>query len=122
MAFDSLLDHTCDIYHVRKTSKSPGYGLPSSPSFSYDEEPDLAAVPCHFSTKTGTVGGITVIQREPHASFEAKMKLVLPLGTDVRLNDKIVGLGYEYTAEIPRTVRNHHVIVMLHRTDAQEPL
>lgn len=123
MAFDSLLGHTCDIYHMRKTDKSPGYGLPSSPSFSYEKKADLAAVPCHFSTKTGS-GGITVIQGEPQARLEAKIKLVLPLGTDVRLNDKIVDcdMGYAYTAEVPRKIRNHHLTVMLHRTSAQEAL
>jgi hypothetical protein len=122
MAFETLLDHTCDIYHIRKTGKSPGYTLPASPSFSYDAEPDLTAVPCHFSTKTGAAGGITIVQKQPQANHEAKLKLELPLGTDVRLNDKIVGLGYEFTAEIPRTVRNHHIAVMLHRSGAQEPL
>lgn len=120
MAFDSLLDHTCDIYHMRKTDKSPGYGLPASPSFSYEAKPDLSGVSCHFCTKSG----VTVIQVEPQAKYEAKIKLDLPFGTDVRLNDKIVdcNAGYEYTAEIPRNVRNHHIVVLLHRSDGQEAL
>lgn len=124
MAFDSLLDHTCDIYHMRKTDKSPGYGLPSSPSFSYETVPDRTAIPCHFSTKAGTGGGITIIQGDPQARLEAKIKLVLPLGTDVQLNDKIVDcdMGYAYTAEVPRKIRDHHLTVMLHRTSAQEAL
>lgn len=120
MAFESLLDHECDIYHMRRTDASPGYGLPSSPKFSYGETPDLASVRCHFCTKSG----VTVVQMEPQAKYEAKIKLVLPPGVDVRLNDKIVDrhAGYEYTAEIPRTVRNHHIAVLLRRTSAQEAL
>lgn len=124
MAFDSLLDHACDIYHMRKTETSPGYNLPSSPSFSYASAPDLSGVPCHFGMIGGAGGGLTVIQTEPQANLETKIKLALPLGTDVRLNDKIVdrGLGYAYTAEVPRRVRDHHIVVMLRRTGAQEAL
>jgi len=120
MSFETLLDHKCDIYHMQKTSKSPGYNLPPSPSFSYPETPDISAVPCHFSTKSG----VTVIQAEPQAKYDAKIKLVLPSGTDIRLNDKIVdgNTGYEYTAEIPRGVREHHIAVLLHRSSKQEAL
>jgi len=105
---------------MQKTDKSPGYNLPSSPSFSYPSEPDLTAVPCHFSTKSG----VTIVQAEPQAKYEAQIKLVLPIGTDVRLNDKIVDCdtGYEYTAEIPRKVRDHHTSVLLHRSSQQEAL
>ena len=124
MAFDSLLDHSCDIYHMRKTDKSPGYNLPSSPTFSYESVPDLTGVPCHFGMSTGAGGGLTIIQTEPVPKLEAKIKLSLPLGTDIRLNDKVVDrdLGYAYTAEVPRKVRSHHLVVMLRRTGTQEVL
>jgi len=120
MSFDSMLDHKCDIYHVRKTDMSPGYGLPSSPVFSYPDTPDLAAIPCHFITKSG----VTVIQTDPQAKYEAKIKLALPAGTDIRLNDQIVDCdsGYKYTAEIPRKIRRHHLTVLLHRSSQQEAL
>ena len=42
MSLENLLDHTCDIYHIREEQQSPGYGLPVSPSFDYPEEPDEA--------------------------------------------------------------------------------
>ncbi len=44
-----------------------------------------------------------------------------PLGTDIRLNDKVVDLenGYAYIAEVPRVIRGHHISVYLHRTGAQ---
>lgn len=121
MSFDAFLDHTCNIFHMQKTESSPGYNLPSSPSFSYPEEPDLAAIPCHFGVKSGTY---TIVQLEPQANLEAKVKLALPAGTDVRLNDKIVdcATGYEYTAEVPRNIRGHHTTVLLHRSGQQEPI
>lgn len=121
MSFGELLNHTCDIYHIKRKDSSPGYGLPSSPSFSYADAPDLSAVACHFGTKGAS---LTISQKEPQAVYEAKIKLVLPIGTDIRLNDKVVHLqtGYEYTADIPIDVQGHHLFVYLQRTDQQEPL
>ena len=121
MSFGELLNHKCDIYHISRSDASPGYGLPASPVFAYPRAPDLSSVPCHFGVKSSTV---TVVQLEPQANYEAKIKLVLPFGTDVRRNDKIVDLetGYEYTAEIPRFIRNHHIAVLLHRSGRQEAL
>lgn len=121
MSLGELLDHTCEVYHIKRTDSSPGYGLPSSPSFSYGSTPDLAGVPCHFGVKAGT---ITVVQKEPQAVYEAKIKLTLPIGTDIRLNDKIVHCetGYEYTADIPRDVRDHHMVVYLQRKSKQAAL
>lgn len=124
MSFDTMLNHKCDVYHIKREDKSPGYGLPSSPSFSYSGTPDIVDLACHFNTKNGGVSALLVTQSEPMANLEGKIKLVLPLGTDIRLNDKIVNKqnGYEYTAEVPVQVRNHHLYVMVKRTTAQEPL
>lgn len=121
MSFSGLLNHKCDIYHIMRKDTSPGYNLPSSPSFSYPEEPDLSSIPCHFIVKGGT---FTVVQKDPQASLTVNVKLVLPAETDVRVNDKIVDgdTGIEYTAEIPRKIRAHHIAVQLHRTGRQEPL
>jgi len=104
-----------------RQDKSPGYNLPPSPSFSYPETPDIVAAPCHFGVKHGK---LTVAQSEPQANLEADVKLVLPIETDVRINDKIVDgdTGYEYTAGLPRKIRDHHIFVLLHRTGQQEPL
>ena len=56
--------------------------------------------------------------------MDAKKKLTLPIGTDVRLNDKIVDCdtGLEYTAEQPVNVRGHHLFVYLKRKNGQEAL
>ncbi len=121
MSLESLLDHTCDIYHIQKEGKSPGFGLAASPSFSYPTEPDIKAKPCHFGVKSSNV---TITQTEPANMMDAKIKLTLPLGTDVRLNDKIVDCasGLEYTAERPVNVRNHHLFVFIKRKENQKAL
>ena len=121
MAFEDFLDHTCDIYHIAKEGKSPGYGLAASPSFEYPEEPDIKERACHFGVKSRNV---TITQTEPASMMDAKIKLTLPIGTDVRLNDKNVDCasGLEYTAEQPVNIRSHHLIVFLKRKEGHQAL
>jgi len=120
MSFDSLLNHKCDIYHIIRIDKSPGFGLAESPAFEYAKTPDVSEEPCHF----GHFGASTVFpitQNEPQAVMDAQVKLALPMGADIRLNDKVVDCdtGLEYTAGHPRKVREHHKIVYLRRTKEQ---
>lgn len=121
MSLENLLDHFCDIYHIQEGEDSPGYNLPSAPSFSYSETPDIVGQRCHFGVKSQSV---TITQSEPANLMEAKIKLTLPMGTDIRLNDRIVdcSTGFEYTAEQPRNIRNHHIFVYVKRTEKQKPL
>ena len=121
MSLEALLDHTCDIYHIQKERKSPGYGLAASPSFDYPEEPDIKEQACHFGVKSASV---TVTQTAPVNLMDSKIKLTLPIGTDIRLNDKVVNCDtkLEYTAEHPVNIRNHHLIVVLKRKDGQKAL
>lgn len=121
MSLENFLDHKCDIYHLREEQASPGYGLAASPSFSYPDEPDEASVNCHFAVKSFSH---TMQQTQPANDYAAKIKLTLPIGTDIRQNDKIISCesGFEYTAMQPRNVRGHHMFVFIQRTDAQEPL
>lgn len=116
MALEDFFDHTCDIYHIQESGVSPGYNLPASPLFSYPQEPDMQGVSCHFEVKSQSV---TISQGRPLNLMDASIKLVLPAGTDVRLNDKIVdcGTGYAYTAEVPHNIRNHHVFVYVKKKD-----
>ena len=118
MSFESLLDHTCDIYHLRTGDGSPGYGLPASPVFNYPEEPDETGVPCHFGVRTQTVA---ITQTAPFNVMDANIKLNLPAGTDIRRHDKIVdcATGLEYTAEQPRNIRDHHMVVYVKMKDGQ---
>jgi hypothetical protein len=120
MGFEALLNHTCDIYHLQKADASPGFGLPNSPQFSYPDTPDIAGIKCHFNLR----GALRVTQNEPYAALDGRVKLNLPWGTEVCINDKIVHpeTGYEYIAEAPIPIRNHHIIVMLRRTGEQVKL
>lgn len=121
MAFKDLLDHKCDIYHLIKTKKSPGFGLQSSDVFSYPEKPDEKEVACHFGVESLET---SVEQKNPQNVLREKIKLTLPIGTDIRINDKIVDCksGLEYTAERPRNIRGHHIFVYIKRTKEQEAL
>lgn len=116
-----FFDHTCDIYHLVSSSASPGYALPTSPAHSYPLAPDVQSVSCHFGVKAATV---TVTQTEPANMLDAKIKLTLPVGTDVRLNDKIIwnDTGLAFVAELPRNIRGHHKFVYVKRVDEQRPL
>lgn len=121
MAIEDLLDHKCDIYHLKGSDNSVGYGLPDSQLFAYPEKPDEEAVPCHFGIESLDAG---TEQKNPQNILREKVKLTLPSGTDIRINDKIVecDTGLEYTAEKPRNIRDHHIFVYIKRTKEQEAL
>ena len=67
-------------------------------------------VACHFGVKSEST---SINQTAPVNVKESRIKLTLPTGTDVRLNDKIIDKknGYEYIAEIPHDVHGHHIFV-----------
>ena len=87
MAFEQFLNDLCDIYHVQKDTGSPGYGLNKQPTFSYPAEPDVPGIACHFGVKSEST---SINQTAPVNVKESRIKLTLPTGTDVRLNDKII--------------------------------
>ncbi|MCX4265956.1 MAG: DUF3599 family protein [Firmicutes bacterium] len=121
MSFVNLLNHQCNIYHLREGETSPGYGLAASPSFAYPDKPDVCGQICHFGVGSQNV---SITQGEPANIMEAKIKLTLPVAADVRLHDKIVdcATGLEYTAEQPVNVRNHHIFVLIKRKGGQRAL
>lgn len=116
MAWEDFFNHKCTIYHVLEEAKDLGYGITDEHAFSYPKEAEEkdTDIPCHFHVKSGTY---QVVQEEPLNKYGARLKLSLPLGTDIRVNDKIVSgvTGYEYRAEIPRQIQNHHIIVYVNR-------
>ena len=116
-----FFNHKCDIYHTVDTGNSPGYGLPASSEFTYPNSPDVENQNCHFAVKTST---ITIVQSEPTNDMDARIKLTLPFGTDIRVNDKIVSkeTGYSYIAEMPRHPRNHHTFVYIKRIGNERAL
>ena len=121
MSLENLLNHKCDIYHLSKTKKSPGFGLQPSIVSGYPDKPDEKGVICHFGVESLET---SVTQKNPQNILQEKIKLTLPVGTDVRINDKIVDCesGLEYTAERPKPIRNHHIFVYIKRTKEQEAL
>lgn len=118
---EDFFDHTCDIYHLTQTEEDAGYGLGGKPVFGYPDAPDIENIRCHFAVKYQT---LVTIQREPQQDLDARIKLTLPAGTDIRVNDKVVSrvTGYEYRVEIPRNIRDHHVYAYIKRQDGQRAL
>ncbi len=113
MAIEELFDHTCDIYHVETKTRNLGFGITGDEDFVYPQNPSEASVICHFNVSAEG----TLTQTESGNVFLYTGKLNLPIGTDIRVNDKIVDLsnGLVYTAEIPKNIRDHHMIVKIHR-------
>ena len=120
MGFESFLEHTCDIYHIQRGESSPSPALPGSPVFTYPDKPDISGQRCHFSLRNA----LRYTQNTPYGALDGRVKLSLPWGTDVRINDKIVHreTGAEFIAEAPVPIRRHHIVVMLRRTDEQRRL
>lgn len=115
MAIEDFYDHQCDIYHLIGEETDRKYGLPQKTVYKYPDKADISGQACHFGVKSGT---FNLAQTEPQNELTALLKLTLPVGVDVRINDKIIecGTGYEYIAEAPRNIRGHHLIVWVHRT------
>lgn len=115
---EDFFNHLCNIYHIKEDKQDIGYGISSTPIFSYSVVPDAENVKCHFSTKSPE----HITEADPEQRLTASVKLVLPIGTDVRINDKIldVNTGIEYTAEMPKTIQKHHKYVMCIRKTIQD--
>lgn len=119
--WEDFLNDECDIYHLQKDTVDPGYGMdPQENPGTYTEEPDLAGVKCHFGVKSDT---LVLNQHDPYSVLTGQIKLALPLGTDIRMNDRVVscGSGITYTVrDVPRTVHDHHVFALISRADEME--
>lgn len=113
MGFEQLLDHKCNIYHMESKETSLGFGVPTE-EFTYPDKPDEKDIDCHFNVNCSEN-----LQQTDNANvYTVNGKVNFALGTDVRVNDKIVDLrnGLEYICEIPKRIRDHHLIAIVHRT------
>lgn len=122
MSIEALFDHSCDIYHIVETQTSPGYSLPATPTFSYPSQADEKGIPCHFNIRGYNS---SLVQNEPDNSLTDRVKVNLPVGTVIGLNDKMTDLvtGLTYTVvSPPRNIRGNHIIVYVERTRVQKPL
>lgn len=122
--YEDFLKDRCDIYHLQSKTETVGYGFNDTPGdtiFSYPDTPDIEGVKCHFHRKSKSVN---LIQDEPQNKLVITRKLGLPMGTDIRTNDKVVdcATGIGYTAQLPDNIQTHHMTVTLIRTEEQKPL
>ncbi len=120
MSINNLFDHKCRIFHQITSPKTVDFGLPSTNEYSYSDVPNYDNVSCHF----GGIPNVNITQNEANNTLEDRVKLILPIGTDILLNDKIVDMDTDeqYTADIPRNFRNHHITVNLRKENVQKYL
>lgn len=114
MAIEDFFDHTCDIYHLQKKTVSLGYGIEDT-SYYYNDTADIENLQCHFYIKTLE----QFTYNDPQPSVTGRIKLALPIGTDIRTNDRVVNnvTGLGYIAEVVHNIRDHHLMVYLFRDD-----
>ncbi|MDO4301646.1 MAG: DUF3599 family protein [Clostridia bacterium] len=119
MALSDFFNHTCNIHHIQTKEVDKGYDIKDKEYF-YDKTPDIENIPCHFYIKTLE----QLVHNEPQPTVTGRMKLALPIDTDIRSNDRVVNniTGLCYIAEVVHNIRNHHIMVYLFREDeAQIP-
>lgn len=114
--FEDFFNHRCDIFHLRKNQEKGSYGIRTADAKVPEEEPSEENVPCHFHTRTG---GLRIVQEEPYRSLSGEIKLSLPIDVNIQKNDIVrsAETGLCYRADLPRKVRDHHLIVALRRED-----
>lgn len=119
MSIEDFFDHTCSIYHLEKKQTDFGYGIAPEVHQSYSQDPAITGQSCHFHVKSD---GTRLVQDDPYSAIEGTIKLSLPVGVDIRLNDKVVweDTGLCYRAGLPRRIREHHVTVILYRLDGHK--
>ncbi|UAT31964.1 YqbH/XkdH family protein [Bacillus badius] len=115
MSYRSLLTHRCDIYHLTQTESGGEWGIPGGDleeEFSYGNVPDLLDVPCYFTEKNQTV-----VQGEPDPRVIQSFLVHFLPTADVRMNDKVIWNGIEFTLQIPKKIKNHHIEVTAIRSE-----
>ncbi len=116
--FEDFMDHKCNIYHLKEEPVNVGYGIEAENVRAPESESILTDVPCHFHTQMNNY--LQLVQKEPYSSIDGKIKLSLPPGTDIRMNDLVEDCrdGLQYRAGKPTEVHGgHHIIVMLARME-----
>lgn len=106
MSFRQMLSHTCDIYHLERSGRARGYGLPDEERHAYPEKPDYEGVACYIVEKSQSLA-----QGEPGKKRVSSYSATFLIGTDIRVNDKLVFEGTTLKAQVPRKIKNHHIVV-----------
>lgn len=116
MSINNLFDHSCNIYHQIIQEKELEYGLKSSNVYTYENEVSEKYIPCHFKN----INDQRITQKEAFYASYDDIKVILPFGTNVVLNDKIVNAqtNEQYIAGFPINYRNSHIIVRLRKIES----
>lgn len=115
MSYEDLLDHECDIYHLKSRSSGGKWGIPDEnrqQEHFYAEKADVLEQPCYFIEKTQNV-----TQGEPNNEMFQTFLVHFPIDADIQLNDKVVWDGITLKAQKPRKIKEHHIEVTLLRRD-----
>jgi len=112
MSYNGLLTHRCDVYHQQVTTTPRNYGLPGEQEITYPDTPDIENAACLF-VKSGQTATIT--QNEPNNVVYEMFLVHFLKDYDIRIGDKVVWRGIEYTAKLPELVRGHHWEVEVYR-------
>lgn len=116
--FDDFMNHKCNIYHLEDNAVNIGYGIKAESVRKPQPEAALKEVPCHFHIRMNNY--LQLVQKEPYSRVDGKIKLSLPPGTDIRMNDTVEDCrdGLKYRAGKPQEVYGgHHIVVVLTRED-----
>ena len=117
--FDDFFNHSCNIYHLVDEAVNVGYGIQAADTRTEDVQAE-ENVPCHFYVRQNDQ--LRVVQNEPYSSIDGDIKLALPYGTDIRVNDTVEDCDtlLRYRAGVPRVVHgNHHIIVTVRRKEGE---
>lgn len=123
MSIADFFDHTCDIYHQDGNEQGTAYsGLDTQKVKKYQTTPEIADIDCHFSLKDENTN---MAQGKPQRTADIFDTLALPVGTDVRTNDKIHDKTHNvyYTvAKPPKNIRGNHIKAKLWMLEPQQDL
>lgn len=103
---ENLMNHQCHIFHVVKSSSGGGFGLPGQDLYNYNKTPDILSQKCHFKLNKLIVNG-----SGPAKSFSSNSHVDFPMGTDIRMYDKILDLetGVVYYCNPPKSIRGNRI-------------
>lgn len=116
MSYHSLLTDRCDLFHLEKQEAMHSkFGIPTGDlqmTLSYSEVPSLRDLACYIIEKSQSL-----VQEEPNTVIYQSYLVHFPLGSDVRLQDKMVWNGVSLKLQQPKIVKNHHIEVMAVRKE-----
>ena len=120
MSIANFYDDLCDIYRYIETNNSKGWGQ-NEDVFDYETTPRGVDIKCHFNANGK---GSSTSQSEPDNQLIINQVLVMAIGEDIEIGDKIVNKinDLEFTVSFIDNIRNNHLKVNIYRTVQQVSL